>query len=162
MNIDVNGLFDALNRRGVEYILIGGMNFTLRHEPVLTFDVDIWIRDTTENLNRCEGALADIDASWGPDEQDWLPVKQRSPGWLSRQSVFAMTSRCGPVDVFRSVAGLTDWLACKQRAQLRQTAEGVSYLGLSDEDMLACQYALGESQRKLDRINYLERLHSNE
>jgi len=59
---------------GVEYLLIGGMNFLLRHEPVLTYDIDFWIHDTAENLDRCAVALQQLDAAWGPTEADWRPV----------------------------------------------------------------------------------------
>ncbi|HMP89874.1 MAG TPA: hypothetical protein PJ991_06720 [Kiritimatiellia bacterium] len=51
--INVDRILDTLNRREVEYILIGGMNFLLRHKPVLTFDVDIWINDNESNRTKC-------------------------------------------------------------------------------------------------------------
>jgi len=44
MNVDA--ILDSLNAQGVDYILIGGMNFLLRHVPELTFDVDIWVNDS--------------------------------------------------------------------------------------------------------------------
>lgn len=59
---------------GVESLLIGGMNFLLRHDPVLTYDIDFWIRDTPENLDRCDMALRKLDAAWGPTEQEWRRV----------------------------------------------------------------------------------------
>ena len=55
MNVDQ--ILRAFNETQVEYILIGGMNFLLRHAPILTFDVDLWIDDTPENRARCEAAL---------------------------------------------------------------------------------------------------------
>ena len=39
MNVDE--ILGSLNTEQVDYILIGGMNFLLRHIPELTFDVDI-------------------------------------------------------------------------------------------------------------------------
>ena len=50
------------------------MNFLLRHKPVLTFDVDIWIEDSEPNRKRCERVLAQLDAEWGRSDQDWRPV----------------------------------------------------------------------------------------
>ena len=41
MNVD--RILETLNRQDVRYILIGRMNFLLRHTPVLTFDVDVWV-----------------------------------------------------------------------------------------------------------------------
>lgn len=48
MNIDQ--ILQALNGQQVDYMLIGGMNFLIRHVPELTYDVDIWVRDDGENL----------------------------------------------------------------------------------------------------------------
>ena len=50
MNVD--HILRALHEEHVDYLLIGGMNFLLRHRPELTFDVDIWVRDDAENLER--------------------------------------------------------------------------------------------------------------
>ncbi|MDZ4198956.1 MAG: hypothetical protein U1E27_06690 [Kiritimatiellia bacterium] len=131
------------------------MNFLLRHEPVLTFDVDIWIEDTRENLDRCEKMLLDVHAEWGPTESDWQSVRHLSPGWLARQSVYSVLTDGGPLDVFRSVLGLEDWGLCYARSEKRLTVGGETYWSLSDTDMLSCQLALDEGSRKLDRVRYL-------
>ena len=38
MNVDA--MLRVLNEEQVDYLLIGGMNFLIRHLPELTFDVD--------------------------------------------------------------------------------------------------------------------------
>ena len=48
MNVDE--ILRTLHDERVDYLLIGGMNFLLRHLPELTFDVDIWVRDDSGNL----------------------------------------------------------------------------------------------------------------
>jgi hypothetical protein len=81
MNADQ--ILTTMNQFGVAYLLIGGMNFLLRHEPsLLTYDVDLWIENTPENRKRCESALAALDAEWGATDADWGPVAQRQSGWL--------------------------------------------------------------------------------
>jgi hypothetical protein len=144
-----------MNDQGVRYLLIGGMNFLLRHEPVLTYDVDLWIEDVPDNLVRCERALKSLDASWGPTEAEWKRVADLQPGWLARQAVFALATAQGAVDIFRSVAGLTDWRASYAESSPECTAAGVAYRGLSDRDMLRCQEALNPSERKETRIRTL-------
>ncbi len=156
MNVD--RILETFNRHQVDYLLIGGMNFLLRHQPVLTFDVDLWVADAPENLQRSETALADLQAEWGPTDKDWRPVVQVPPGWLERQAVFCMTSPHGPIDIFRAVRGLPDWSVAVKRAVPSQTAAGISYRGISDEDMLACQLALGENDRKLERVRFLRQV----
>ncbi len=103
--MDVNLILQTFNAHCVDYLLIGGMNFLLFHEPVLTFDVDLWIDDAPENLRCAEQALGELRAEWARTEQDWRPVAEMASGWLSRQSVFCLTSPHGSIDVFRGCAG---------------------------------------------------------
>ena len=154
MNID--HILRTFNEHEVEYLLIGGMNFLLRHEPVLTYDIDLWIRDTATNRDRCEAAMRQLDASWGPTEDSWRPVAEQA-GWLARQSVFCLTSPAGAIDIFRAVTGLPSWEHCRERAVVGRTAANVEYRGLCDEDMIACQLALPEGQRRHGRVESLQR-----
>jgi hypothetical protein len=154
MNVD--RILDTLNRHQVAYLLIGGMNFLLRHKPVLTYDVDVWIEDTTENLHRCEAALADLEAEWGATESDWKPVAGHPRGWLRTQALFCLNSPHGAIDVFRRVKGLEEWHTCATRALRESTASSVPYRGLSDADMLQSQLALDEHERNHERIATLK------
>lgn len=155
MAMNVDHILEVLNARGVEYILIGGMNYLLRHEPVLTYDVDIWIRDSAENRSRCEAALAELNAEWGRSEEEWGPVADKPAGWLAQQGVYALTSAHGSIDVFRSVLGLGEWQKSASTALRDTTASGVSFAGLSDADMLKSQLALDDGDQKKDRIRKL-------
>ena len=150
MNVD--HILQTFNQHQVEYLLLGGMHFLLRHAPILTYDVDTWIEDSDANRNRCERALAALDAEWGKTDADWGPVAARPAGWLDAQSVFCLNSPHGAIDVFRAVHGLPSWSASRQAAVSGQTSSGVPYFGLSDEDMLQCQLALDPAFRKPDRI----------
>lgn len=149
--MDVDHILRTLNDHGVDYLLIGGMNFLLRHAPVLTYDVDLWIHDVSENRARCAAALTALGACWGPSEADWQPVTDE-PRWLERQPVFCLTSPSGAIDVFREVRGLGAWDASAGRAVQGLTATGVAYRGLADEDMIACQLALPEAERRPGRV----------
>ena len=145
-------MLQALNTDQVDYLLIGGMNFLLRHEPELTFDVDIWVADNDANLPRLNRALRSLGAAWGPTEAAWAPVPEDS-AWLRQQSVFCLTTDHGALDVFREVLGLEGRYAeCRASGVRSQTASGVAYVGLSDAHMLACQEALPEEQRKPRRL----------
>jgi hypothetical protein len=136
--------------------LIGGYNFSLRHQPYSTLDVDVWIRDTPENRRRCEAALVAIDAEWGATDATWGPVKNLPTGWLDAQHVYSLLTRHGPLDVFRSVAGLDDWDESNLLAVDELLKDGTKYRGISDADMLRSQLALSDAERKLDRIRTLQ------
>jgi len=153
MNVDE--ILSALNAAEVDYLLIGGMNFLLRHAPELTFDVDVWVRDDAANLQVLNRALRCLGAEWGPTEQSWASVPDDWQ-WLRRQDCFCLTTQHGALDVFRDVRGLEGRFAeCKAAALPSKTATGVAYLALSDEHMLTSQEALPPPERKLHRIELL-------
>ncbi len=85
MNVD--HILRTLNESQVDYVLIGGMNFLIRHLPELTFDVDIWVQDTVENRTRLNRCLRLLGAAWGRTEAEWRPVSD-DPRWLESQGVF--------------------------------------------------------------------------
>lgn len=153
---NIDHVLATLNRHRVDYLLIGGVNFLLRHTPVLTYDIDIWIDDTSDNRRRCHLALVDLEAAWGMTDDEWGPVAAKQEGWLNSRAVFCLTSPFGAIDVFRFVTGLTSWSTCRERADACTTASGTPYFGLSDADMLACQLALPEGQRNEARIRYFQ------
>jgi hypothetical protein len=158
MKMNIDAILESFHRHEVDAILIGGMNFLLRHQPVLTFDVDFWVKDTDENLSRVAAVLCALDAEWGKSEEAWGPPPS-GHGWLRTQNVFCLTTPHGAVDIFRSVDGLAgQYEACKARSSVERSEGGISYRSLSDQDMLACQLALPENLRRLDRTNYLKNL----
>jgi hypothetical protein len=153
MNVDE--ILRTLNQEEVDYLLIGGMNFLLRHLPELTWDVDIWVKDDAENLTRLNSALHHLGAEWGRTETEWRPVATDS-SWLQTQAVFCLTTTQGALDIFREVRGLEGrYLDCKGWGLRGQTAAGIHFTGLSDEDMLTCQEALPAEERKERRIQVL-------
>ncbi|MDR1304671.1 MAG: hypothetical protein LBK76_05550 [Verrucomicrobiales bacterium] len=156
--MDIDRIFHTLNRHEVDWLLVGGMNFLLRHQPALTFDTDIWVRDEDENLRRLNLALRELGAEWGAIESAWQPVPEPHD-WLKQQSVYCLTTTAGALDVFRAIKGLEGrYDACRAAADTRATADGERYLSLSDADMLACQLALPAAARKLDRVRYLQNI----
>lgn len=154
MNID--RILSVMNRHRVAYMLIGGMNFFLRHKPNATFDIDLWIEHSEANRLACEAALNELNASWGPTDETWQKVDRYPPGWLGRQSVYSMICDGGALDIFLRLDGIPEWPEAFARADHRTTPGGVPYPGLSDEDMLACQLVLDEADQKRDRIAYLQ------
>ena len=113
MNVD--RILETFNRHQVAYLLIGGVNFLFQHAPVLTYDVDFWIEDMPENLDRCERARG-VASRVGTLRRGLAAGGREKPGWLRGQTVFCLTSPHGAIDVFRSVTGLESWSACRGRA----------------------------------------------
>jgi hypothetical protein len=154
--VNIDGILRTLHECQVDYLLIGGVNFLLHHSsPELTFDVDIWVSDEVENLDRLNRALRLLGAEWGPSESEWRPVPE-TPDWLRQQACFCLTTRLGALDVFREVRGLErQYAVCRAAARHDRTATGIPYTGLADQHMLACQEALDPQDRNLKRIAIL-------
>ncbi|MGB1725525.1 MAG: hypothetical protein ACPHJZ_04340, partial [Limisphaerales bacterium] len=98
MNID--RVLQSLAKNEVDYLLIGGVNFLLRHAPEITYDIDVWIADNPKNLERTVTFLKSINAEWGATEDDWKPVPDTTT-WLTLQPVFCLTSPIAAIDIFR-------------------------------------------------------------
>ncbi len=153
MNVDE--ILKALHEEQVDGLLIGGMNFLLRHRPEVTFDVDVWVRDDAANLERVNRALQKLEAEWGASVQDWRAVPD-DWRWLQRQGCFCLTTKHGALDIFREVRGLEGrYEECRADALPSATTSGVRYLALSDAHMLACQEALPPAERKQKRVEVL-------
>jgi hypothetical protein len=155
MNID--RILSILNAAEVDYILIGGVNFLLRHGGPMTYDVDVWVSDNDQNLERVAMALKNLGAEWGSTDATWGPVKS-GISWLKSQNVFCLTTREGGLDIFREVRGLEGkYSECKNRAIDFYTSSGVPYRGLSDSDMLQTQLVLEPAEQKPERISRLKK-----
>jgi hypothetical protein len=153
--VNVDEILRTLHDERVDYLLIGGMNFLLRHLPELTFDVDIWVRDDSGNLERLNNALRKLGAEWGRTEAEWKPVLD-DWRWLQSQSIFCLTTRHGALDVFREVLGCEGrYDECRARGVPSATGTGVKFTALSDEDMLACQETLPPAERNARRMEVL-------
>lgn len=154
MNVDA--ILSAFADSNAKYILIGGMNFFLRHEPWSTFDVDLWIDDTPANKACVARALHALKAEWGRTEQDWKPVVPDA-SWMVGQGCFCLTSPFGAIDIFLDVHGLEGkFEECYNRAVRTATLAGTPYVALADIDMLRCQEALPEGLQRTDRIRVLK------
>ena len=156
MNIDP--VLAALNKHKVAYLLIGGVNFQLRHKPIMTYDIDFWIEDRKENLVRCEKAMVDLNAEWGKSQEEWGPVANQKPGWLTEPHEICLTSPYCPINVYKSRKGVDSWAGANARGYDGETPGGVKFRGMGDEDTLNDQYALDEVDRRIERICLLEEL----
>jgi hypothetical protein len=154
--LNIEAILTALNNGGVRYLLIGGANFMIRHVPLLTYDVDVWVEDNDENLARLGKTLNALKAEWGPTEQTWQVVPADWK-WLTRQTVFCMTTPIGALDVFREVRGLEQQFeACYARSVEVKLPTGIAFRALCDEDMLGSQLALSPHEQNQVKIETLK------
>ena len=100
--LDVEALLGALDRHGVEYVLIGGLAARLHGSPLLTEDVDITPSVDRENLTRLAAALRELEARLRGAEDVEFPLDDRS---LASAETLTMTTRAGWLDLCTRPAG---------------------------------------------------------
>ena len=105
LSFDYQAVFRVLNQHSVQYLLICGLNYFLRHRPITTQDIDVLVESSRDNLTRCENALAELNAEWGRDDTDWTLTSLKPQGWMTGQSVFCMLTANAPLNIFLSVVG---------------------------------------------------------
>jgi predicted nucleotidyltransferase len=143
---DFRDLLAAFASCGVEYLVVGGYAVGYHTRPRFTKDIDLWVRDTPENLHRIHDALTQFGApetildavSRGrSDEIVWFGI---SP------------SR---VDLLRHIDGGVFDTAYPRREQASWNGVVVSIIGL--DDLIAAKRAAGREQDRLD-LRALERV----
>jgi len=70
---DFEDVLTLLDRRGVRYLIVGGLAFIYHAKPRYTKDIDLWLAADEENVERANRALADFGSPAlldpGQDEQ---------------------------------------------------------------------------------------------
>lgn len=98
----------VLNRRGVRYVLIGGLAAAARGSPVITSDVDVCYARDPENLERLAQALRDLGAKVrGVDEEVPFQLDART---LQNGDSFTFTTRAGKLDILGTPSGTSGYL----------------------------------------------------
>jgi hypothetical protein len=146
LDADFKDLLSAFASCGVEYLVVGGYAVGYHTRPRFTKDIDLWVRDTPENLRRIHDALRQFGApetvldavSRGrSDEIVWFGVAPNR------------------VDILRHIDGGIFDLAYPRREQANWEGVVVSVIGI--EDLIAAKRAVGREQDKLD-LSALERI----
>jgi hypothetical protein len=151
-----------MNRNHVSFLLVDGLNYFLVHRPVATQDIDLLIENTVTNRLACERALIALGAEWGKRDEEWGPVEEKKSGWLWGQSVFCLLTTCGPVDIFLSLPEIPDYSEAVERSLLHSIEKDLQINLISAYDLLECQLAIPESNRKVERMRHLREILGHE
>ncbi len=75
---DFEDLLSILEKRGVEYLIVGGLAFIFHAKPRYTKDIDIWLNSTDKNIQLANAALDEFGAPYTltlpPDNQEILQL----------------------------------------------------------------------------------------
>ena len=151
--VDPALILRALNRAGVDYVVIGGVAATLHGCPEQTYDLDIIYEATSENRSKLLAALRDIEAEWD---------RPLSEDLLQHQSVFALNTKYGDLDIFTSVPGIDNFSAAASTATICHFAgEQVKVLDLQTL-IISKETAADPNPRKQAALAYLKAIQRKE
>lgn len=106
VELDAEGIVAALNRHGVEYVVIGGYAALLHGSPTVTIDLDITPSPDPDNLDRLAAALRDLGAKLrasGVDELLTVPLDRRT--FEQFPTFVNLRTDCGDLDISLRPAG---------------------------------------------------------
>lgn len=95
-------LFEVLVRRGVDFIVVGGVAASLEGAPVFTFDLDIVYETSPENTERLLEVLREIHARYRDPAGRQIPPDAAR---LARNRLNLFTTDLGPFDVLPAISG---------------------------------------------------------
>jgi len=142
---DLIDLLSAFADEQVEYLLVGGQAVALHGVPRFTKDADLWLRDTSENLERAKRALDAFGAPAGTlralDEARGLDVV-----WMGHPPA--------RIDLMKQVPGGDFEAAYSTRATFE--VSGITVCCVGKAELIAQKRASGRPQDLVDASN-LER-----
>ncbi len=146
---EVLQLWSALHRNQVKYILVGGFATNLHGHSRFTADLDIWIKDSTENRLCFRKALIACDL-WDLPE---LETIEFIPGWTSLYLASGFE-----IDIMSFLKGFPQerFEECYQQASVAEI-HGVPIRFLHKNHLIESKKASGRKQDLLD-IEALEKL----
>jgi len=130
---------EALNRRGVRYLIVGGYAVAFHGYPRATKDLDLWLEASPENARRALDAIHDFfGETLGLEEEDLV-----SPG------VVQLGYAPNRIDLVLLPESDPEFAEAYGRA--RETrAGGVPVRVVSKEDLLALKRTFGRTQDLAD------------
>jgi len=146
MNRDFVEMLCALNETGADFLIVGAHAVAAHGHPRTTGDLDIWIRLSTENIQRVYQALQVFGA----------PLSNLSQEDLSQpDTVFQIGVSPFRIDLLTSITGVDFSQAWQNKMAMTIEEQEVFCIGL--DDLLANKRATGRPKDLAD-IDSLENL----
>jgi predicted nucleotidyltransferase len=120
---DFKDFVELLNKRQVEYMVVGGYALAFHGEPRFTGDIDIWIDCTDENAQKMVVVMADFGAaSLGFTKEDFLDkniIKQIGQPPLR-------------IDILGKIDGVRYKDAVRNKQQFKSENLSIPFIGVKD------------------------------
>jgi len=141
-DLDAVAIFEVLERRHVQYVVIGGYAAELHWSSRRTVDVDVVPATTLENLDRLAGALHDLSARIRVEsEPDGLPFRTSGEA-LRVMKTLNLLTRHGELDLTFTPSG-TEGYVDLVRSAVRVRVGQVDVLIAALGDVIRSKTAAG-------------------
>jgi predicted nucleotidyltransferase len=97
--LDIAAVLGALQRRGVRFVLIGGLAGVIHGSPFPTEDIDITPERSQENLERLSDALTDLATRVRTENADGALPFSHDATSLGQVSMWNLTTPYGDLDI---------------------------------------------------------------
>lgn len=144
---DPIAVLEALERRGVRFVVIGGVAGAAHGSPSVTMDLDICYERRYDNLERLAEVLREIDAQLrGVDDEVPFVLDATT---LGAGDHFTFTTRHGDVDCLGTPAGTGGYDDLRRSAQ-SVDLDGLSVLVASLDDLIHMKRATGRPKDRAE------------
>jgi hypothetical protein len=146
-DLDVERLLGCLTRRGVDYVVVGGIAAVLWGSPRNTFDLDVCPATDPGNLEALARALVELEARLRGIEED-VPFSPDART-LGQVEMLTLDTTAGPLDLVMRPDGAPVYDRLR-RSATRVDIGAAAVLVASIEDLIAMKRAAGRPKDELD------------
>lgn len=150
-------LLRHLVRRGVDFVVVGGIAMVIHGSARLTQDLDICFATDDANLSVLGAALSEVGAKLRgiAEEVPFVPDSRA----LRQLSIVTLETRHGPLDLLREPSGAPPYEELRRRAT-RIEIDGMAVLVASLDDLASMKRVAGRPKDRLDleEIEVIKRL----
>jgi hypothetical protein len=145
-------LLEPLVRRGVDFVLVGGMAGIARGSVYPSYDVDVAYSRSPPNVERLVGALREISVTLRGAPSD-LPF-QLDTRTIQIGANFTFDTPYGDLDVLGDIAGVRTYEELRAAAEEKQIA-GLTIQVASIDHLIAMKRAANRTKDKLMLEEYI-------
>jgi hypothetical protein len=145
-------LLRALDRHGVDFVVVGGMAGLVHGSAYPTFDLDVAYARDEANLERLAAALQELDVTLrGAPPELSFQIDART---LANGANFTFESRFGGFDILGDIGGIRDYEGLRAAARV-DAIEDVTVRVASLDHLIAMKKAANRTKDKLMVEEYL-------